>query len=364
MKRNLWKLLLAVSVIVAGTGCKEKKEVTGVLLSPTTLSIAVDEEQSLAVSVLPSDAENKSVSWLSRNNDIATVNSGVVKGIAVGETYVVVATKEGNFRDSCLVTVTKGDPSGKKLLPTKITEIWNDDDDYPFTYNYVYDNQNRLTEIRQYEGTEFYMASIFKYNALGQVIEMEEDYGDGDSYRMSYTYNGKFITETSVEEDEIEYIYELDDKGQCIHIYYKEVASKNLSASFTYDSQGNCASADTFEDPYSFKMTYDDKNGIFSQINTPSWVSVLLIWWEAEDLLLSHRINNVVSRKGNFYESTFSYAYNEAGYPSKIVVNEDDDIDFLSSKRSVVAKKPIRRKTSAAKASSIISYTIEYTEVK
>lgn len=52
----------------------------------------------LTVKILPTDALNKAVIWTSENKKVATVDSnGVVKAISVGETDIIVTTKDGSF---------------------------------------------------------------------------------------------------------------------------------------------------------------------------------------------------------------------------------------------------------------------------
>jgi len=80
--------------------------VTGVQISPTSVSVAVGGTSQLTATVLPSDASNKKVFWSSDNTAIATVNdSGLVKGVTKGTTKVKVTTQDGSFEKTCNVTV-------------------------------------------------------------------------------------------------------------------------------------------------------------------------------------------------------------------------------------------------------------------
>lgn len=92
--------------------------VTGVVVTPSTLSLAVGATNTLLATVSPDNAENKAITWLSSNSSIATVDSvGVVTGLAAGTTTITVKTVDGNFTATTAVTVSNvnGLPSGLVL---------------------------------------------------------------------------------------------------------------------------------------------------------------------------------------------------------------------------------------------------------
>lgn len=81
--------------------------VTGVTVSPKTTSVAVGATRNLSATVSPTDATNKSLTWTSSDNTVATVDqSGVVTGVKAGTATVTVASADGNFKDTAAVTVT------------------------------------------------------------------------------------------------------------------------------------------------------------------------------------------------------------------------------------------------------------------
>lgn len=79
--------------------------VTGVSLNKSTTSIYVGASETLTATVAPADATNKAVSWSSDNPSVASVNNGIVTGIAVGQANITVKTTDGNFTATCAVTV-------------------------------------------------------------------------------------------------------------------------------------------------------------------------------------------------------------------------------------------------------------------
>ena len=84
-----------------------KKEVTGVMLNKSSLNLGVGGSEVLSATVLPADATNKQVTWLSSTPSIATVSqSGVVTGVKEGTTQISVITAEGSKTAICSVTVS------------------------------------------------------------------------------------------------------------------------------------------------------------------------------------------------------------------------------------------------------------------
>ena len=81
-------------------------EVTSITLDKTTLSLKVNQEETLTATVKPDDATDKTVTWTSSNNDIATVKDGKVKGIKNGT--ATITAKAGNKTAKCTVVVAKG----------------------------------------------------------------------------------------------------------------------------------------------------------------------------------------------------------------------------------------------------------------
>ena len=80
--------------------------VTGVTVAPTTGSVTVGETVTLTATVAPEDATNKAVTWSSSDNTIATVEDGVVTGVAAGNATITVTTVDGGFTATCAVTVS------------------------------------------------------------------------------------------------------------------------------------------------------------------------------------------------------------------------------------------------------------------
>ena len=80
-------------------------DVTSVSLDKTEITLTEGDSQTLQATVKPDNATDKTVTWTSSDNDIATVDAGTVTAIAEG-TATITATAGGKSA-SCIVTVNK-----------------------------------------------------------------------------------------------------------------------------------------------------------------------------------------------------------------------------------------------------------------
>ncbi len=78
--------------------------VTGITLDPTSVSIEVGKTAKLTATVSPADATDKTVTWSSSRESVATVKDGTVTAVAVGT--ATITAKAGDKSATCTVTVT------------------------------------------------------------------------------------------------------------------------------------------------------------------------------------------------------------------------------------------------------------------
>lgn len=79
--------------------------ITGITLSPATLDLAVNGQETLTAAVEPADAD-QTVTWTSDNPAVASVDaSGTVTGVGKGTAVVTATTADGAYQASCTVTV-------------------------------------------------------------------------------------------------------------------------------------------------------------------------------------------------------------------------------------------------------------------
>lgn len=112
MKTNfpiLRQIFFAAAPLVLLAGCSDKDApapigVAGVEVSKTTLELALDGTERLTAAVTPDNAADKTLTWSSSDEAVATVNSeGVITAVRAGHATITAAA--GGKTGSCAVTV-------------------------------------------------------------------------------------------------------------------------------------------------------------------------------------------------------------------------------------------------------------------
>jgi endoglucanase len=110
-KINRLKPYMAAEISNTSTSA-DSVAVTGVSVSPTSTTIALNGTVQLTATILPSNATVKSVTWSSGNTDVATVSSaGLVTGVAAGSAIITVTTTDGSYTATSTITVTESSSS-------------------------------------------------------------------------------------------------------------------------------------------------------------------------------------------------------------------------------------------------------------
>ena len=121
MKQTIRLIAVALTALTAFTfiSCEKednKKEeppvvdetvaVTGITLDKTTLSLKEGDQATLTATVAPENATDKTISWKSSDENVATVTDGVVKALSGGTATITVTANDGSgVSASCAVTV-------------------------------------------------------------------------------------------------------------------------------------------------------------------------------------------------------------------------------------------------------------------
>ena len=95
--------------------------VTGITLDKTTATVEEGAKVTLTATVTPDNATDKTVTWSTSNEAIATVSDGVVTGVKAGE--VTITAKAGDKSATCTVTVTAKQSTEDPDDPIVVTGI-------------------------------------------------------------------------------------------------------------------------------------------------------------------------------------------------------------------------------------------------
>lgn len=79
--------------------------VTGVSFASATASVAIGATTTLTPVFTPTNAADKTGTWMSSNTGVATVNNGVVTGVGAGTATITFTSTDGGFNATCTVTV-------------------------------------------------------------------------------------------------------------------------------------------------------------------------------------------------------------------------------------------------------------------
>lgn len=80
---------------------KRKVPVTGISLNKTCIALRKGTYEALTATVTPSNATNQKIVWTSSNNNIATVENGIVTFINKGIATITATTSDGNYIAQC-----------------------------------------------------------------------------------------------------------------------------------------------------------------------------------------------------------------------------------------------------------------------
>lgn len=127
-------------------------------VSSNSVSIEEGKSTSVTATVRPNDAANKTLTWKSSNDSVATVSNGTISGKKPGSCQVTVSTTDGSGLSQTIgVTVTKK-PDPPKPAPAPVSSggdgIARVGDVVTFTGSYYYDSWGKKPAGNLYSGVK------------------------------------------------------------------------------------------------------------------------------------------------------------------------------------------------------------------
>ena len=116
--------------------------ITGIILNETEIELFEDEGKMLKATVTPTDATDKTVTWTTSNNQVATVSTnGLVIGVKEGSTTITcTANDNSGVKATCTVTVKKKPVPVSQIILNKTTLTLEKFKDYQLTATIKPDN--------------------------------------------------------------------------------------------------------------------------------------------------------------------------------------------------------------------------------
>lgn len=146
---------------------EKEVEVTSISLKRNTLTLVEGDKETLTVTISPSDATDKTITWSSSDEKVAKVSSkGVVTAVSKGAATII-ATSSNGKKANCEVTVTKKEvtkSSDYTLKSLKVTNGKLDKEFDPEVYEYTVTVDKTTKELSfdfeyNYKNDKYYISN-------------------------------------------------------------------------------------------------------------------------------------------------------------------------------------------------------------
>lgn len=189
MKKIINLFLLALVITIVISGCKiGKTEVENIVLSKETIHLEPGGMESLSAQVLPENADNKEITWISSDESVAIVKDGFVQALSDGDSKITAKTSNGVTSEICWVFVET--PKAYDSLNQEEKMVFNNLTDKDGVKIFKNPSSITLREVQLIEepaGTDQYGSdTYFEY----YLMEISAENGFGgvsvDTYRVSW----------------------------------------------------------------------------------------------------------------------------------------------------------------------------------
>ena len=154
-------------------------KVSNVTVNPATVKLtSKGQNTQLSVSVLPSNAENKSIVWSTSNTSVATVdNNGVITAVANGNATITAAALDGSGKYaecSVVVEIPKENNQVVELAGGKSIDIGPTDDTFPnitdfSKVNFEVKNSNDIVDVLGFSANRYSASVCIKGLRIGSA---------------------------------------------------------------------------------------------------------------------------------------------------------------------------------------------------
>ncbi|NDV47229.1 T9SS C-terminal target domain-containing protein [Paludibacter sp. 221] len=179
--KDVWKWNYAVSQ----TSLTIAIPVESVALSENNVEIFVDESYTLSATVLPENATNKKITWVSSDENVVSVANGQLTALKAGEAIITVSTEDGSYSDACMVVVklkgTTGSPQGSieqpfLLYPNPVNDILYIQSEIPFISVTICDVEGQVMKHVENNVPEIDMSNLSEGIYLVKIWTLEGNF--------------------------------------------------------------------------------------------------------------------------------------------------------------------------------------------
>ena len=206
---------LSISIMLIGiaSSCNNNFDVTDVTLNHETLTLTVNETETLIATVLPADATNKELIWESSDPKVVYVdNTGKITALAEETATITVTTADGGKKASCEVIVSEYTHEYINTLPgtkwklegifdsetdTLIKELEPKGCDECFIFVFMTDSTfyGRTVNNSLGDGKYEFDSKTGNYEIISFIITLVGEMGDGYLYSQILAHNRFFTVE-------------------------------------------------------------------------------------------------------------------------------------------------------------------------
>ena len=166
--------------------------VSSITVSPATATLKMREQVQLSAQITPGNANNKSYTWTSSDENIATVSAdGVVTGVSAGTAVITAKTNDGNKTGTCTITVTDEMLTAIKVDVNSANADYDDRYDKPWTIEaYQNNSMNGVPYVLFFPDEDSYEKAIVDiwdfYNIEPTLYEYAEFVGDSETDEVQW----------------------------------------------------------------------------------------------------------------------------------------------------------------------------------
>ena len=135
-------------------------------------TIEVGNSKELKVSIVPDNSLNQKLVWSSSNENVVTVNNGVITGVNIGEATIKVETEDKKQSSTCIVKVLN--INGHYILEQKGETSHSEwiHSSFLGTQYFVYDGENSLEKLQEKTITHIFGGKRTNYTGQTTVLSI------------------------------------------------------------------------------------------------------------------------------------------------------------------------------------------------